>query len=62
MICQIEKGTGKIENKFDVTDDNLEHNCKIEKYLDKFGQFAKKYETAMKLVPMEATILIEVRF
>ena len=40
-----------------IFNDNLENNYKFEKYEDKFGQFAKKCETAMKLVPREATIL-----
>ena len=37
---------------------NLENNYKFENYEEKFGQFQKKFETAMKLVPMEATILL----
>ena len=37
--------------------DNLENNYKLEKCEDKFGQFAKKGETAMNLAPKEATIL-----
>ena len=37
--------------------DNLENNYELEKYEDKFGQFAKKGETAMNLASKEATIL-----
>jgi len=36
---------------------NSENDCKLEKYEEKFGQFAKKREITMKLVPTEATIL-----
>ena len=41
-----------------IFNDNLENVYKFEKYEDKFGQFAKKIETAMKLVPKETTILV----
>ena len=41
--------------------DNLENNYKLEKCEDKFGQFAKKGETAMNLAPKEATILPQIQ-
>ena len=37
---------------------NSENDYKIEKYEGKFGQFAKKREIAMTLVPREAAILV----
>ena len=53
--------SGKLKNRFDITNWLLCSmiDYKLEKYEDKFGQFAKKRETAMKLVSKETTILFK---
>ena len=51
--------SGNLKNRFDITNWPLCSmiDYKLEKYEDKFGQFAKKRETAMKSIQKETALL-----